>query len=270
WMEDVGTDDDEVPDDKVSQELLEEMSGEIDEAKLQKAVDEMKAGNKGPKKYILSLHKYPAVPFSDDDIEERTSRWNIRGKKDHIRSQKHVKDNPHEVYSESKIVEIIRTTYELGHKHKFITEIIVRRANRKIHPITEPDYKYLNKNDIEDMYLLCINDKVKDYRETGLLESLLPAKFNLTALTITFPGIKKEELFTITSEPVVGVLKGLEKHSKDVKYGYVDPSPSDADVEYLQFYEEDIRECLKHRDHMRRWEMYVNGRPLGSRRDHLV
>ncbi|GKB36611.1 hypothetical protein Tco_0881553 [Tanacetum coccineum] len=34
WMEDVGTDDDEVPDDKVSQELVEEMSEEIDEAKL--------------------------------------------------------------------------------------------------------------------------------------------------------------------------------------------------------------------------------------------
>nr|GEW21214.1 hypothetical protein [Tanacetum cinerariifolium] len=34
WMEDVGTNDDEVPDDKVLQELLEEMLGVIDEAKL--------------------------------------------------------------------------------------------------------------------------------------------------------------------------------------------------------------------------------------------
>ncbi|GJU23439.1 hypothetical protein Tco_1156781 [Tanacetum coccineum] len=40
WMEDVGTDDDEVLTDEVSQELLEEMSGEIDEDQLQKAVDE--------------------------------------------------------------------------------------------------------------------------------------------------------------------------------------------------------------------------------------
>ncbi|GJV16218.1 hypothetical protein Tco_1361541 [Tanacetum coccineum] len=36
WMEDAGTNDDEVPDDKISHELVEEMSGEIDEAKLQK------------------------------------------------------------------------------------------------------------------------------------------------------------------------------------------------------------------------------------------
>nr|GEY43130.1 hypothetical protein [Tanacetum cinerariifolium] len=41
WMEDAETNDDEVPDDKVSQELLEEMSGEIDETQLQKAVDSM-------------------------------------------------------------------------------------------------------------------------------------------------------------------------------------------------------------------------------------
>ncbi|GJR17754.1 hypothetical protein Tco_0966281 [Tanacetum coccineum] len=147
-------------------------------------------------------------------------------KQDHIRRQKQQRDNPQEVYSESKTVEVIRTSYELGHENKFITEIIVRRANEKIDPITKPDYKYLNKNDTEDLYLLSFNGKVKDYRET------------------------REKLFTITSEPVVGmiyennkkekgvmihneihkfcdatlkrVLEKLKKYNKDVKYGYVD------------------------------------------------
>ncbi|GJU65803.1 hypothetical protein Tco_1247638 [Tanacetum coccineum] len=116
WMKDVGTDDDEVPDDKVSQELLEQMSREIDEAQLQKVnylksdiiwesrkerltlptpkkkasvvhscqrdpkappmtllnqdLFYLKHGNSGSNKYILSLHKYPAVPFPDNDIKE--------------------------------------------------------------------------------------------------------------------------------------------------------------------------------------------------------
>ncbi|GJS67475.1 hypothetical protein Tco_0682039 [Tanacetum coccineum] len=115
-MKDVGTDDDEVPDDKVSQELLEQMSREIDEAQLQKVnylksdiiwesrkerltlptpkkkasvvhscqrdpkappmtllnqdLFYLKHGNSGSNKYILSLHKYPAVPFPDNDIKE--------------------------------------------------------------------------------------------------------------------------------------------------------------------------------------------------------
>ncbi|GJT06493.1 pentatricopeptide repeat-containing protein [Tanacetum coccineum] len=60
-------------------------------------------------------------------------------------------------------------------------------------------------------------------------------------------------------------LQMLKKYNKDVKYGYANPSPSYADVEYLQFYEEGLR----HRDQMRRWEMYVNGRPLRSKRDRL-
>nr|GEZ27979.1 hypothetical protein [Tanacetum cinerariifolium] len=353
----VGIDDDEFPDDKVSQEHSEEISREINEAQLQKAVDEMlrqrcnlreehqyhvdqmqnylksdivwesrkerltlptpkkkalvvhscqrdpkalpmtllnqdifylKHDNSGPNKYILSLHKYPAVLFSNNDIEERTSRWV---------SKRLEKFNVYARYGIDQWKNI---------------------ANGMIDPITTPDYKYLNTNDIKDMYLLCINDKVKDYKETGLLGSLVVfirasviwervhdfqlsmesyhQKVNLTAPTITFPGIEKEELFIITSEPVVGmiyennkkekrmmihkenhkfcdatlkrVLEGLEKYNKNVKYGYADPSSSDYDAEYLGFYEEDIRECLKHRDQMRHWEMYVNGRPLRSRRDH--
>ncbi|GKC57773.1 hypothetical protein Tco_1085371 [Tanacetum coccineum] len=34
WVDDFGTDDDEVPTEEVSQELMEEISGEIDEAQL--------------------------------------------------------------------------------------------------------------------------------------------------------------------------------------------------------------------------------------------
>ncbi|GJX88189.1 hypothetical protein Tco_0340203 [Tanacetum coccineum] len=35
----------------------------------------LKKGNSGPEKIVLSLHKFPAIIFNDDDIEERTSRW---------------------------------------------------------------------------------------------------------------------------------------------------------------------------------------------------
>ncbi|GJX18590.1 hypothetical protein Tco_0221267, partial [Tanacetum coccineum] len=124
----------------------------------------LKKGNAGPEKFVLSLHKFPAVIFPDDNIEERTSRW--------VDKQKEPGKPKEEVYSNSKIVQVIKTTGELGHEHKFITQIIVRRANGRFASITESDYKNLNKNDIEDMYLLCVNGKVDDYIETGLLWSL--------------------------------------------------------------------------------------------------
>ncbi|GKB57413.1 hypothetical protein Tco_0913599 [Tanacetum coccineum] len=118
---------------------------------------------------------------------------------------------------------------------------------------------------------------------------------NLTAPTITFTGIKKYEMFSIVTDLVYGiiyenskkekrvmrhqeihkfynstlkrVLEGLKSYNNDVKYGYVTSNLSKEDAEYLQLFAEEIEERLKHRDQMRRWEMYMNGRPLGSRRE---
>ncbi|GJR94165.1 hypothetical protein Tco_0266339 [Tanacetum coccineum] len=239
-------DDDEIPTEKVSQELVNEMSQTVDEAKLRKV-----------------------------------------------------------------------TYWELGHEHKFITEIVARRENGSIVSIIESDYKNLNKNDIKDMYLLIVKNKVNDYAETGLLWSLsvffrsiviwervhdfqlgvesCQQKVNLTAPTITFPGIEKYKVFFIISELVYDIiyknnkkekrvmrhqevhklcdatlkrfLEGLKSYNNDVKHGYVTPSLSKEDVEYLQLFEEEIEQRFKHSDQIRRWEMYVNARPLGSRRE---
>ncbi|GJW64315.1 hypothetical protein Tco_0116199 [Tanacetum coccineum] len=222
-------DDDEIPSKQVSQDIMEEVSLTIDEAKLKKMVDEMlrqrctsgdehqyhidqmknflqsdivwegrkeilvsphlrkttplvkscqrdpeapalslinqdllylKKGSSGPEKIVLSFHKFPAIIFNDDDIKERTSRWvNKRVKK----------FNPYARYG---IIQVIKTYWELGHEHKFVTEIVARRANECIMSIIEPNYKNLNNNDIEDMYLLIMNGKVLDYAETRLLWSL--------------------------------------------------------------------------------------------------
>ncbi|GJW54891.1 hypothetical protein Tco_0098976 [Tanacetum coccineum] len=266
----------------------------------------LKKGSSGQKKIVLSLHKFPAIIFNDVNIEERTSRWVERAGK------------PKEVvYSNSKIIQVIKTYWELGHEHKFITEIVARRASECIVSITEPDYKNLNKNDIEDMYLLIMNGKVPDYVEIGLLWSLsvfirssviwervhdfqlriesYQQKVNLIAPTISFLGIEKNKMFSIIYERVHGiiyknskkekrvmrhskihkfcdatlnrVLEGLKSYNNDVKYGYIQRDLTEDEVEYLKLFEEEIEVRLKYRNQMRRWEMYVNGRPLGPRRE---
>ncbi|GJT64428.1 hypothetical protein Tco_1015908 [Tanacetum coccineum] len=406
WTDSYASDDDEIPTKQVSQDIMEEISLTIDEAKLKKMADEMlrqrctsgdehqyhidqmknflqsdivwesrkeilvsphprkitplvqscqrdpeapalslinqdllylKKGNSGPEKIVLSLHKFPAIVFNDDDIEERTSRWvnkcikkfnpyarygvenwkNPHAKIFYIRRQKEPGRPKEEIYSNSKIVQVIKTYWELGHEHKFITEIVARRANDCIVSITEPDYKNLNKNDIEDMYLLIVNNKVPDYANTGLLWSLsvfirssviwervhdfqlgiesYQQKINLTAPTITFPGIEEYDVFSIVYEPVHGIiytnskkekrvmrhseihkfcdatlrrtLEGLKSYYNDVKYGYVQKELTNDEVEFLKLFEEEIEVRLNYRDQMRRWEMYVNGRPLGPRRE---
>nr|GFA90462.1 hypothetical protein [Tanacetum cinerariifolium] len=269
------SDDDEIPTKQVSQDIMEEVSLTIDEAKLKKIADEMlrqrctlgdehqyhidqmknflksdirdpkapalslinqdllylKKGNLGPEKIVLSLHKFPAVAFNDDDIEERTSRWvNKCVKKFNPYARYGVEHwkNPH-----AKIF-YIRKHKEPG-KPK---EIITRRANECIVLNTEPDFKNLNKNDIEDMYLLIINRKVADYAETWLLWSLsvfnrssviwkrvhdfqlgirsYQQKVNLTAPKIYFLEIEKHEMFSIIYEPVHGFIYKNSKKEKRV------------------------------------------------------
>ncbi|GJU82289.1 hypothetical protein Tco_1284654 [Tanacetum coccineum] len=285
----------------------------------------LKKGNSGPEKIVLSLHKFPAIIFNDVDIEERTSRWvnkcvkkfnpyarygvehwkNPHAKIFYIKRQKEPGKPKEVVYLNSKIIQVIKTYWELGHEHKFITEIVARRANECIVSITESDYKNLNKNDIEDMYLLIMNGKVPDYAETGLLWSLsvfirslviwervhdfqlgiesYQQKVNLTAPTISFPGIEEHKMFSIIYEPVHGiiyknskkekrvmrhseihkfcdatlnrVLEGLKSYNNDVKYGYIQRDLTEDEVEYLKLFEEEIEVRLKYRNQMRRWEI---------------
>nr|GFA99679.1 hypothetical protein [Tanacetum cinerariifolium] len=181
WTNSYASDDDEIPTKQVSQDIIEEVSLNVDEAKLKKIADEMqrqrctsgdehqyhidqmknflksnivweirkeilvsphprkttplvlsrqrdpkaqalslinqdllylKKGNSWPEKIILSLHKFPAVVFNDDDIKERTFRLKEPEKPKEV------------IYSNSKIVQVIKTYWELGHEYKFITEII--------------------------------------------------------------------------------------------------------------------------------------------------
>ncbi|GKD10732.1 hypothetical protein Tco_1190417 [Tanacetum coccineum] len=158
---------------------------------------------------------------------------------------------------------------------------------------------------------------VPDYAETGLLWSLsvfirssviwervhdfhlgiesYQQKVNLTAPTISFPGVEKHKMFSIIYEPVHRiiyknskkekrvmrhseihkfcdvmlnrVLEGLKSYNNDVKYGYVQRELTIDEVEYLKLFEEEIKVRLKYRNQIRRWEMYVNGRPLGPQRE---
>ncbi|GJT49426.1 hypothetical protein Tco_0975583 [Tanacetum coccineum] len=131
----------------------------------------LKKGSSGLEKIVLWVNKYVKKfnPYARYGVEH----WkNPHAKIFYIRKQKEPKKPKEEVYSNSKIIRVIKTYWELGHEHKFITEIVARRANECIMSITMPDYKNLNKNDIEDMYLLIMNGKVPDYVETGLVWSL--------------------------------------------------------------------------------------------------
>ncbi|GJW83453.1 hypothetical protein Tco_0156598 [Tanacetum coccineum] len=324
WTDSYAPDDDEIPNEKVLQKLMDEMSHTVDEAKLRKVVDEMLRQRctlgdehqyhidqmqsflkndivwESRKEIMVTPHPQRPIPVVQScqrdpkahalslvNQDLLTSRWVDKYvKKFNLYARYNVEHwkNPH-----AKIF-YIKKQKDPG-KPKEI--IVVRRANGSIVSITESDNKNRNKNDIEDMYPLIVNHKVDDSAETGVKS--YQQKVNFTAPTIIFSGIEKYKVFSIISEygiiyknnkkenrvmrhqevhkfcdaTLKRVLKGLKSYNNDVKHGYVTPSLSNKDVEYLQLFKEEIEERLKHRDQMRRWEMYVNRRPLGSRRERL-
>nr|GEW64984.1 hypothetical protein [Tanacetum cinerariifolium] len=229
WTDSYASDDDEIPTKKVSQDIMEEVSLNVDEAKLKTIADEMlrqRCTSRDEHQYhinqmknflksnivwesrkeilvsphsqkttplVLSCQRAPealALSMINQDLlylkKERTSRWvnkcvkkfspyarygvedwkNPHAKIFYIRKQKEPGKPKEVIYSNSKIIQVIKTYWELGHEHKFITEIIARRANECIVSITEPNFKNLNKNNIEDMYLLIMNGKMPDYTKT--------------------------------------------------------------------------------------------------------
>ncbi|GKF93217.1 hypothetical protein Tco_0279936, partial [Tanacetum coccineum] len=140
--------------------------------------------NTEEKRYVLSLHKIHAIPFSEEDLEEKMNRWvrkefKTLNEKARLSIQhwtdswhkrmykikhKKVKDNPEELLFDHIIIEFVRVTTEQQHWLDYIDQIIVMRENDKPDSFYEADFKYLNKNDIEDMYYLFLNKKV-NYRE---------------------------------------------------------------------------------------------------------
>ncbi|GJS89511.1 hypothetical protein Tco_0772147 [Tanacetum coccineum] len=117
----------------------------------------------------------------------------------------------------------------------------------------------------------------------------------VAAIYTTTVLIEEYDVFSIVYEPVHGIiytnskkekrvmrhseihkfcdatlrrtLEGLKSYYNDVKYGYVQKELTNDEVEFLKLFEEEIEVRLNYRDQMRRWEMYVNGRPLGPRRE---
>ncbi|GJZ66795.1 hypothetical protein Tco_0630035 [Tanacetum coccineum] len=64
--------------------------------------------------------------------------------------------------------------------------------------------------------------------------------------------MRHQEVHKFCDATLKRVLERFKSYNNNVKHGYVTPSLSKEDVEYLQLFEEEIEEWLKHRDHMRR------------------
>ncbi|GKC10327.1 hypothetical protein Tco_1007109 [Tanacetum coccineum] len=154
-------------------------------------------------------------------------------------NQRRVRANLEEYLSDHKIVEVVRVTTDQQHGLDYIEQIIVMRENDKPYTFSEADFKYLNKNDIEDVSYLCLNKKV-NYRKNKLLNSLMTfirsyviwervhdfqlriesyqIIINLTAPMLKFSGVEACDPYSIVDKPTTGLIFLNNKNEKRTMY----------------------------------------------------
>ncbi|GKC00275.1 hypothetical protein Tco_0986411, partial [Tanacetum coccineum] len=173
-------------------------------------------GSLGPENIVLSLHKFLAIIFNNDDIQERTSRWvNKCVKKFNPYARYGVEHwkNPH-----AKIL-YIRKQKEPGKpKEKVnLTAPAISFPGVEKHKmfsiIYEPVHGIIYKN----------NKKEKRVMRHSEIHKFCDATLNR-------------------------VLEGLRSYNNDVKYGYIQRDLTNEEVEYLKLFEEEIEVILKYQN----------------------
>ncbi|GJW96776.1 hypothetical protein Tco_0178584 [Tanacetum coccineum] len=217
----------------------------------------LKYENTKERSYILSLHKIHVVRFPKEDLEEKLKRW--------------VRKEFKTFKEEAQIIEVVRITTDQQNGLDYMEQIIVKRENDKRDSFSKADFKYLNKNDIEDFYYLCLNKKlgIESYQ----------IRVNLTAPTLTFIGIEAYDPYSIVDKPNTVLIylnskeekrvmyldeivkfydATLERVFKELKIKIIKYEPwkkplmlGELDLDILKAYEREITKCLRHRVQMR-------------------
>ncbi|GJR30454.1 hypothetical protein Tco_1106686 [Tanacetum coccineum] len=185
----------------------------------------LKYGNTEEMKYILSLYKIHTEEFPEPDLEEKLNQW-VR--------------KVFKIFNEdARITEVVRIITYQPHGLDFMEQILVIRANDKPDSFSEADFKYLNKNDIEDLYYLYQSKEINN-QKIKLMNSLITfirscviwervydfhlgiksyqMKVNLTAPILTLPGIKEHAPYSIVKEPQTCLIYLNGQDEKRVMY----------------------------------------------------
>ncbi|GJV77174.1 hypothetical protein Tco_1508758 [Tanacetum coccineum] len=252
-------DDDVLPKEKVSQELVDEISQTVDESKLRKVVDEM------IRQQCTSRDEHQYHINQMQNLLKSNIVW--ESKKEIIVPPYRPKPTPvvQSCQRDPKAPRLPLVNQDLLYLKKGNSgpnKIVL--SLHKFPAVIFPD----DDNDIEDMYLLIINHKVDDYAEIRLLWSL--SVFIRSAVIwervhdfqlvygIIYENNKKEkrvmrhhEVHTFCDATLKRVLEGLKSYNNYFKYGYVTHNLSKEDVEYLQLFAKEIEERLKYQYQMR-------------------
>nr|GEY66684.1 hypothetical protein [Tanacetum cinerariifolium] len=141
---------------------------------------------------------------------------------------------PRKVYSDKRIISVVSVVVKRKWGYRFVSSIVVRRSDKQEYTFNYADLPILNLNDIEDMHLLKVQDKLhylelefeKDFNNTLLLfiRRIVIKNKVKDLITYTMSGAEKriqENLIEMVTKNKLGRgnerLKGRDWNEKDIK-----------------------------------------------------
>ncbi|GKD62302.1 hypothetical protein Tco_1299811, partial [Tanacetum coccineum] len=245
WTDSYASDDDEILTKQVIQDIMEEISLTIDEAKLKKMVDEMlrqrcTSGNEH------QYHVDQMKNFLQSDIV-----WE---------SRKEILVSPHP----RKITPLVQScqrdpeSLALSLINQDLLSLVIWE---RVHDFQLGIESYQQK--INFIAPIITFQGIEEYDVFSIVYEPVHG--------MIYTNSKKEkrvmrhsEIHKFCDATLRRTLEGLKSYYNDVK-----SNEKMGDVrEFLKLFDEEIEVRLNYRDQMRRWEMYVNGTPLRPRREH--
>ncbi|GJT36266.1 hypothetical protein Tco_0926685 [Tanacetum coccineum] len=205
----------------------------------------------------------------------------------------------HDVYSKLKIIRVKRITVEKKYGYGYLKMIVVKRADKKEYMLVEADFPRLNQNDIKDLYLLKIQDKIHHIDgvdEFDLINALqlyirrivikkrvkdaqLRVKSYKKKLKLTKPYqkllMRVDELHKFSDGTLNKVYNKLEVMLRDNRLGFGNEGMTDRkctskDKERTKSILEKIKKMLKERRRLRRLKSFIGGRRIETDKTLLV
>ncbi|GKC53349.1 hypothetical protein Tco_1076094 [Tanacetum coccineum] len=172
-------------------------------------------GGESTMTYTTSITKTKAAQYDLPCIEDMTFYGYARG----LQSR-------HDVYSTKRILAVTQVKVMRKHGNGYLEEIVVRRADNDLYRFKEGDFPRLCINDIEDMLLLVIQNRLtnlsgddvydftialrmftrslviqKRVEDLQLGVKSYQKKINVTKPQTTKPGIRKRDPYTPYQDP---------------------------------------------------------------------
>ncbi|GKD56102.1 hypothetical protein Tco_1289489 [Tanacetum coccineum] len=202
-----------------------------------------------------------------------------------------------DAYSTKRILAVTHVEVMRKYRYGYLEEVVVRRADNKLYKFKEGDFPRLRINDIEDMLLLVVQNRLKNLLGDDVADFAIALRMFTRSLVIQKPetkrpGLKKRHPYTPYRDPQGFIYVDDNKQNRlmrsDELYKFsdgtltrlrdsLDDITKNIDLEYLpkrrwstlekkraQFMIKDINKLLKERRMMRSLEKKFGGRHYGT------